>query len=267
LNGTKHRMVEVQQSSILAWNMTLSTAISFWQQLKSAQAFNHTTQSFNTQEDLIIRRSAITRTPLIFFSRDGDGSMAKPSVNETLSQLVTGVDTKIKETMSPQFWRGIVKGTPFVKHTRHQYIHNIPSLAPQLEAGQTSNIVGSSDLSGLWNSQSGLSYPLVQLRHPRLSLDNPRLESILVISSDIRDNMATSLVVQKTKPTKQQPSSQAIKPEKRNYYVSSYPLEMQSHEKDVFDNVDVMEMAREFVGKVLQRRSTKKTQVVNKGSL
>ena len=263
LNVTKHRMVEVQQSSILAWNMTLSTAISFWQQLKSVQAFNHTTQSFNTQEDLIIRRSAITRTPLIFLSRDGDGSMAKPSVNETLSQLVTGVDTKIEETMSPQFWRGIVKGKPFMKQTRHQSIHNIPSLAPQLEAGQTSSIVGSSDFSGLWNSQSGLSYPLVQLRHPRLSLDNPRLESI--ISSDIRDNMATSLVIQKTKPPKQQP--QAIKPEKRNYYVSSYPLEMQSHEKDVFDNVDVMEMAREFVGKVLQRRSSKKTQVVYKGPL
>ena len=100
-----------------------------------------------------------------------------------------------------------------------------------------------------------IPYPLVQLRQPRLSLDNSRLES-LVISSDIRDNMATSLVIQKTKPPKQQP--QAIKPEKRNYYVSSYPLEMQSHEKDVFDNVDVMEMAREFVGKVLQRRSTPK---------
>jgi hypothetical protein len=65
--------------------------------------------------------------------------------------------------------------------------------------------------------------------------------------------------MQKTRPPKQCNNSQAIaRTLKRNYYESSYSFEEgQAEGKDVFEDVDVMNMAHEFVGKVLQRRSRK----------
>eukprot|EP00578_Thalassiosira_sp_NH16_P028047 CAMPEP_0181090510 /NCGR_PEP_ID=MMETSP1071-20121207/7896_1 /TAXON_ID=35127 /ORGANISM="Thalassiosira sp., Strain NH16" /LENGTH=56 /DNA_ID=CAMNT_0023172573 /DNA_START=628 /DNA_END=795 /DNA_ORIENTATION=+ len=41
---------------------------------------------------------------------------------------------------------------------------------------------------------------------------------------------------------------------KRNYYVSHHLLQGTYHENDIFDDVDVMGMAREFLRQLLQRK-------------
>jgi hypothetical protein len=71
--------------------------------------------------------------------------------------------------------------------------------------------------------------------------------------------VAASKIMQKTRPPKNCDNSQTTAPTlKRDYYESSYLFEEgQTEGKDVFEDVDVMNMAHEFVGKVLQRRSRK----------
>ena len=57
----------------------------------------------------------------------------------------------------------------------------------------------------------------------------------------------------------QQQPSQLVAKKERNYYKSSYPTDKeQGLEKDEFEDVDVMSIASEFVGKLLQRRSRNK---------
>ena len=225
LSEAKDKAIEVRQASILAWNMTLSSVIAFWQQLKSEQP------QVGSQDNNIIRRSTLTM-PLIF----------KPS-NVTLS-LPTKEDTaKIDVSVPPQYLRGISRGTPFVIRRN---IHN----GHHLEAEQNFNFTSPS--LNVWQ-QNGLSYPLVLLRHPRLSLDSSGLDS------DTIRTKAPSLAMQ-SKPPQQQPTKQPTKTKKKgDYYSSSFPTQggssNSSHDDlDIFNEVDVMSMAREFVSKLWQQR-------------
>lgn len=268
-NETKCSFSEVQDSSVVAWNATLSVAISCWQHLEGAPMSHF---FYKSKEHIVIRKATLT-TPIIFCSNDG--CISKTLANETLALLDNGDDVKsINESSSPQFWRKSINGTPFVRHQlpsmRHDFrrcIHSIPSLGTQPEGSDSSRTHWHISISPAFNElqhpdeRSKSLFPVVGLGRSRLSLVSHRLDNIL-ISTDIRKSLAASMIMQKSRrrnsehiPPHQQ-SSQAMITKERNYYKSSYPTQEQSHEKDIFDDVNVMSMAREFVGQLLQRRSS-----------
>ncbi|KAL7439330.1 hypothetical protein ACHAXH_006678 [Discostella pseudostelligera] len=237
--ASKHSFLEARQVPAVAWNATLTlTASVSWSSMNSSRRF----------EPQQIWRSTHT-SPLLYWSVDEVGSTL--SRNDTMMWLVDDAEVA-KPVIGSRFWRKSIT-LPFLRITnlplhRRNFIHSIPSFAA---------VQWPSDLN-----KSDYSYPLILLSRPRLTLNNPRLDSI-AISLDIRKNVAASIIMQKTRPPKQCNNSQAIaRTLKRDYYESSYSFEEgQAEGKDVFEDVDVMNMAHEFVGKVLQRRSRKNKRI------
>lgn len=260
-NMTKYKLMEVQDSSALAWNATLSMAISCWQELDIAPR-GHT---FHKSKEHIAIRTLTVTTPINFCSTGG--CFHQTMENETLASLGNGDDVdSIHESSSPQFWRESVRGAPFVRHQlpsiQHDLrrcLHSIPSLGSQPE--------GRDSLTAQWHIST--SPALNKRRHPkegskmvfpsggssgsRLLLDSHRLDSIS-ICSDIRKMIEESMAA-KSKP--QQQTSQAVRT-KRNYYTSPYQMQETFHEEDIFNDVDVMGMTRDFVGQLLLRRPPNK---------
>mmetsp|Transcript_15993 Transcript_15993/g.33805 ORF Transcript_15993/g.33805 Transcript_15993/m.33805 type:complete len:757 (+) Transcript_15993:336-2606(+) len=260
-NMTKYKLLEVQDSSVLAWNATLSMAISCWRELDIAPR-RHTLHK--SKEHIATRKSTLT-TPINFCSTGG--CFHQTLENETLASVGNEDDVdSIHESSSPQFWRESVRGAPFVRHQLpsiqrdlRRCLHSIPLLGSQPE--------GRVSLAMQWHIST--SPALNERRHPtegskmlfpsrgssgsRLLLNSHRLGSIS-ICSDIRKMIEESMAA-KSKP--QQQTSQAVKT-KRNYYTSPYQMQETFHEEDIFNDVDVMGMTRDFVGQLLQRRPPNK---------
>jgi len=238
LSVARDRIVEVQESSAIALNVTLSTAVSLWQDMRSEDATSTSNLSLQ-DDDRMLRRLSLTTTPVVFWS-DGDEYIPKHS-NRTTT-LINEVDAT---TQAPQFWAsGNTRGMPFIKY---QSRHRLGSkMIPPLDLEH-------------WN-QNGISYPLVLLRHPHLSLNDPHFLGSDKDDSDehiLHSSMALSTV------EVQQETQTPITPvEHKNYYSASYPVEGQSHDRDIFNEVDVLDMAREFVSKIIleQRRSSNQEQ-------
>jgi len=242
LSVARDRIVEVQESSAIALNVTLSTAVTLWQDMRSEDATSTSNLSLQ-DDDRMLRRLSLTTTPVVFWS-DGDEYIPKHS-NRTTT-LINEVDatTQEEEIVAPQFWAsGNTRGMPFIKY---QSRHRLGSkMIPPLDLEH-------------WN-QNGISYPLVLLRHPHLSLNDPHFLVSNGVDSDehiLHSSMALSTV------EVQQETQTPITPvEHKNYYSASYPVEGQSHDRDIFNEVDVLDMAREFVSKILeQRRSSNQEQ-------
>jgi len=240
-SAAKDRLVEVRESSILALNMTLSTAVSLWQDMSCEE---DTISTLTLQDDdRMIRRLSLTTVPLVFWS--SNEHISKHS-NETTSSLINEVEatTQEEEIVAPQFWKsGNSRGTPFVKY---QSRHRLGSrMIPPLDLEH-------------WN-QNGISYPLVLLRHPHLSLNHPHF-----LGSDGDDNdehILHSSMALSTVEIQQETQTPTTPVEHKNYYAASYPVEGQSHDRDIFNEVDVLAMARDFVSKILeQRRSSNQEQ-------
>jgi len=265
--ATKHSLLEAHRSAVMIFYATkhsflearqVPATLAFAASLSWSSMNEQPSDSSRRFEPQQLWRSTLT-SPLLFWSSDEFGYTL--SRNDTMMWLVDNVEVA-KPVIGSRFWRKSIT-LPFLRIKnlplhRRNYIHSIPSFEA-LEADSyrpiSSSLAWPSDLNN-----SGYSYPLILLSRPRLTLNNPRLDSI-AISLDIRKNAAASIIMQKTRPPKQCDNSQAIaRPLKRDYYESSYSFEEgQTEGKDIFEDVDVMNMAHEFVGKVLQRRSKKNT--------
>jgi len=230
---------EIKHRFGVAWNITLSVVALFSEPLKSEQLSN-TSHPFVPQ-DLNIMRSV---SPLVSWSND-----------DYFSRVYGNKTEAVNELLSPKFWRAPI-GPPFMRLpvTRHRCIHSIPSLGTWPE---DSSISRSPPLSELRESNDhDHSQRIFLRRRPRLSLDKTRLDSI-AISLDVHKNMAASTIMQKAKPPQHsehfpREPSQAVTSVKRNHYESSYSSG-HSDDKDIFEDVDVMKLSREFVGKLLNR--------------
>lgn len=247
-NATQHSMVNVQRAPMDVWNATLTFVMSLRRHSMSEQQMPDASHRFEPHQ---FGRSSLT-SPVLFWSDEYDVSVF--GRNGT-TWLYDGTDVGKSPLIEYRYWRKAIK-LPFLRNrlpvTRQNYLHSLPTS----EVVQGSSNPFSSSLS--WPSDPnnrGYSCPLILRSRPRLALVNPRLDSI-AISLDIQHNMAASLIMQKTRPPKQCHNSQAIAaPVKRDYYESSYPRDGQSEGKNVFEDVDVMNMVHEFVGKVMQRTS------------
>ena len=135
-------ILDIQESSVVARNVTLSVAISCWQQLESVQL----SHLFSKSTDPIVIRRATLTDPIVFNSNNECPSRLLE--NETLTLFDNGDDVKtIIVSSSPPFWRKPVRGTPFVRHQLpsirqdfHRYIHSIPSLGIQPESSDSSRL-------------------------------------------------------------------------------------------------------------------------------
>ena len=243
LSVTKDRLVEVQESSFLALNVTLSTVVSLWQDMRCEDATS--TSNLSLQDDArMLRRLSLTTTPVVFWS-DGDEYIPKHS-NKTTT-LINEVDatTQEEEIVAPQFWAsGNTRGMPFIKY---QSRHRLGSkMIPPLDLEH-------------WN-QSGISYPLVLLRHPHLSLNHPHF-----LGSNGDDNeehiLHSSMALSTVKVQRETHQAPTTPTEGKNYYAASYPVEGKPHDRDIFNEVDILDMARDFVGKVLERRRSSKQEL------
>lgn len=230
----KYRMLD--EAPAVAWNTTLAFATSLWRSnIMSEKRLIYTT---HRSQPLHIWKSTLT-SPVLFRSEDvilsnvlrndtsclfDDANIAKPP-NESL------------------FWRKPMK-LPFVKH------RSIPSF----ETGHENiSIPISSSLTRLEEpNKRGYPCPLILLSRPRLTLDHPRINSI-AISLDIRRNLVASMIIKRARPPRQSENMLAITTAKRDYYESSYPSHGQTEGKYVFDDVDVMNMAHEYIKRLLQR--------------
>jgi len=218
--------------------MTLSTAVSLWLDMISEDT---TSTSTLQDDDELIRRLSLTTTSIVFWSNE---YIPKHSDSNKTTTLINKFDatTQEEETATPQFWTsGNTRGTPFVKY---QSRHRLGSrMIPPLDLEH-------------WN-QNGISYPLVLLRHPHLSLNNPHFLGSDGDSDEhiLHSSMALSTVEVQQETETQTPTTPI---EGKNYYAASYPVEKQSHDRDIFNEVDVFDMARDFVGNILERRRSSK---------
>jgi len=265
-NFTKYRLLEIQDASVAAWNATFSVI----QHLEIAPMSYF---FYKSKEPIEIRKTTTT-APIIFSSNNE--CISKIVANATLALFDTEDDVEATTTSSStsQFWRRSISGTPFVRHKlpsmSHDYRRNIvPSRGTQHK--QHGDSSASSDVYIFTGSRinehqhpkerSKYLSSVVGLSRPHFTFDIPRFDGI-VISSDLRKNIPVSMIMQNSRPhhtesVPQESPSQAIVPKGRNYYTSSYPATReQSYEKDVFEDVDVMGMAREYVGQLLKRRSS-----------
>ena len=258
---------EVKASSAIVGNVTLSLAMSCWQNLDLLHPRH---LFYKSEERIIIRRERFTE-PIDFYSIDEYHLQAFD--NETDVALNSGdyvVSSQVVES-SPPFWKQ--SGTPFVRHPLpsiarqefHRYIHTIPSYGSRPQSTD-------SNLSRMYWHPEGKSQDLdkvVSLVRSQLSLYSLRLDSIGV-SPDMRKNIAASMIMQKSRPppqadksiSQQDQSHAMVLKEKKNYYDASYPTQEEQFERDAFDDIDVMSMTSEFVGQVGQllkrRRPLKK---------
>jgi hypothetical protein len=232
----KHSFWAVRDTLVVAWNTTLSVVISFSQHLKN-EHWSNTSHPF-VQQDLNIMNSA---SP--FYSELALG-------NQTQAKLVV-------QSPSPKFWRSPF-GPLFTRQqlplTRHRYIHSIPSLG----IGQEASFIPISPPFSEFREPNthGRSQPIFLRKRPCLSLDKIRLDSVSILLN-FHQNTVASALMQKSRPPRhseylpRQPF-QAVTSAKRNYYQSSYPTG--HHEKDVFEDVDVMKLFNEFLSRLLNRR-------------
>jgi hypothetical protein len=245
-NAAHPTMLDAQRAPMDVWNATVTFAMSLRRNSMSEQQLTKTSHRFASHH---CARSSLT-SPVLFLSDDYDVSVF--GRNGT-TWLYDETDVGKSPLIEYRYWRKAIK-LPFLRNRlpviRQNYLHSLPSF----EAVRGSSDPFSSSLT--WPSdpnKRGYSYPLILRSRPRLALANPRLDSI-ALSLDIQQNMAVSLIMQKTRPPKQ--CDQAIAATvKRDYYESSYPLDGQSEGKNVFEDVDIMNMVHEFVEKVMQRRS------------
>lgn len=256
---TKTRFFVVQDSSVVAWNVSLSVAISCWQQLEGVP-MSHL--FYKSNEHIMIRKATVT-TPIMFCQKN-DGCISKKNHNQTLVLIWDNADgvNSTNESFPPRFWTRqplpSMRGT-FVRRC----IHSIPSLGTNPDGSDFSTTYGRASISPASNElrHSNDLFPVVGLGRSRHSFVSHRLDNITV-SSDIRKNIAALMVIQKSRNNARLPRHQHLQtmiPSDTNYYTSSYPTqEQESNEIDLFDDVDVMGMAREFVRHVLQQRFTSK---------
>jgi hypothetical protein len=262
----QQKLWTVPETFVVVWNTTFSVVSTHLQYFTTI--VNSTSYPFMAQ-DLHLIKSV---TPLV---------LLWPSVtyhsltfeNDTSKMLIVAPNKTANK--STRFWRESIR-QPFIRHhlslRRHRCIHNIPSIRTLLEDDiliQTSPPLNETNVHGQ-------SQPIIFRGCYRLSLKNTHLNSIL-ISSDIHENVAASLIMQRTRPptyyvslTTWQPNK-AITGVKRNYYdswlrtstlsdktwsVSSVKQDVTVIEKNVFDDVDAMKLLQEFVGNILHRRTS-----------
>jgi hypothetical protein len=264
----QQKLLTVPETFVVAWNTTFSVIVSHSQYFTTI--VNNTSYPFMAQ-DLYLIKSV---TPLVILWP----SVAYHSLtfeNDTTKMLIVAPNKTTNK--STRFWRESIR-QPFIRHhlslRRHRCIHNIPSIRTLLE---DDILIQTSPPLNETNEHGQSQQPIIFRGCYRLSLKHTHLNSIL-ISSDIHENVAASMIMQRTRPPKyydslttwQQPNK-AITGVKRNYYnswlrtstssdktwsVSSVKRDVTVIEKNVFDDVDAMKLLQEFVGNIILHRRT-----------
>ena len=324
----KFRVSEVQNLSMVAWNTTLSLAMSCWQHSHSVPMSHLFVKS---TERVLIRKATVTTSVLRILKtaknetlpsmgdsngvesttqslsphfwkentgestfetpknetlpsmgdskgvestnqslspqawrKDTGGSTFKIPKNETLPSMGDSKGVKsTNQSLSPQFWRKDRGGSTFFARWQ---MHSIPLVRTKPEDRDFSTTHGriliSPALNGLQYSheRSKDLFPVVGLRRYRRFFISHRLDNSGA-SPYIVKKIAALMIIrtfrrrQNAQLPRHQPLQKMAMPRGTKYYFSSYPRhEQESSEIDVFDDVDMMGLARELAGRFLQHR-------------
>ncbi len=253
--AAKHSILEVQQMPLVAWNTSLAFFTTFWRSL----TYEELADTSHRLEPHQFGRSLLTSPVLHWLDDDDDVSMF--CKNDTMWLLDCA--EVAEPAIGSMSWRKSIK-LPFLRKqsplSGQSYLHSIPSFdAVQADSPYP---ISSFTLPSKMNNHGNI-HQLILLSRPRLILECPRLDGIVVSLEQIQNNVAASRVMHKTIHPKHIDNFKAVtNTVKRDYYESSYPFAEHSEGKNIFEDVNVMNMVHEFIGyfgTVLMRQSARRT--------
>ncbi len=244
---TKHYVLGFRQIPLIAWNSSLAFFSALWRSLTCAELAD-TSHRFEPHQ---FGRSLLT-SPVLNRLDDDDVSIF--GQNDTMWLLDCA--EVAEPAIGTMFWRKSIK-LPFLRKqsplNRQSYLHSIPSF--EAVQADSSDLICSVPLPSKMNKR-GNTHQLILLSRPRFILKNPRLEGIAISLEKIQKNVSASRIMSPRRINNFKAIASTVK---RDYYESSYPFAEQSEEKNIFEDVDVMNMMHEFIGNVLHRQLARRT--------